>query len=82
MPECEQLKDCPYFQNAIFDEIDGMREVRQQKYCRGDNSMCARYMIFKALGKEYVPKNLLPSQVEEAKKIIEQNKQSITNNDK
>ena len=82
MPDCECLKDCLYFKSAIFDEIDGMREIRQQKYCKGDNSTCARYMIFKALGKEYVPKNLLPSQVEKAKEIIEQNKQSKVKHDK
>ena len=33
------------------------------KYCKGDNSGCARYMVFKALGREEVPLDLYPNQV-------------------
>jgi hypothetical protein len=31
-------------------------------------------MVFKALGKGKIPKDLLPFQVDEAKKLIEENK--------
>ena len=79
MPECECLKGCPYFNSAIFKEMDVMLELRQQKYCRGDNSLCARYMVFKVLGKEHVPENLLPTQVERAKEIIEEKKNNQSN---
>lgn len=72
MPDCECMGDCPYFNSDILKEMDVIRELRQQKYCRGDNSICARYMVFKALGKEHVPANLLPTQVEKAKEIINQ----------
>ena len=73
MPDCECLINCPYFKSDILKEMDVILELRQQKYCRGDNSICAQYMVFKALGREHVPKTLLPSQVEKAKEIIEQN---------
>ena len=72
MPDCECLENCPYFEGDLHKEISVIQELRVQKYCKGDNSTCARYMVFKALGKEHVPRNLLPTDVDGAKKIIEQ----------
>ena len=74
MPDCECIKGCPYFNNEILQEIDIVLELRKQKYCRGDKTICARYMVFKALGKRVVPPTLLPSQIEEAEAIIRNHK--------
>ena len=41
-----------------------------EKYCLGDNSDCARYMVFKELGKPAVPANLYPNMHERAKNIL------------
>ena len=71
MPDCELLKTCPYFKDSLMEEFDVVAEMRRQKYCRGDNSICARYMVFKALGRENVPKDLIPSQAQEAKELID-----------
>jgi len=73
MPECECLKGCPYFNAPIMKEFDAMAQLRKQRYCLGSNSDCARYQVFKALGKIMVPADLLPSQVERAKEIINGN---------
>jgi hypothetical protein len=70
MPDCECLKDCPYFKTDILKEVEAMAEMRRQKYCKGDYSVCARYMVFKALGKVNVPLDLLPSEVQRAEKLI------------
>ncbi len=70
MPDCECLEGCPYFESDVMKEIDTMAKMRQEQYCKGDNSKCARYMVFKALGKENVPRDLLPFQVEKAKEIV------------
>lgn len=70
MPDCECLKDCPYFENEVMKEIDVMAKIRQEQYCRGDYSQCARYIVFKALGKANVPRNLLPFQADKAKALI------------
>jgi hypothetical protein len=51
--------------------VDRMAELRQEKYCKGDNSLCARYIVFKALGKEHVPADLLPFQTDKAKELID-----------
>jgi hypothetical protein len=45
-------------------------KLRPEKYCFEDNTRCARYMVFKALGREHVPPTLLPSQVDKAEEII------------
>ena len=74
MSDCECLEHCPYFENDIHKEISVIQELRTQKYCKGDYSICVRYMVFKALGKEHVPRNLLPADVDRANEIIEQAK--------
>ena len=71
MPNCECLSDCPYFQTNMLREVEAIAEMRRRKYCRGDYTMCARYMVFKALGRENVPQDLLPSEVQRAKELIE-----------
>lgn len=71
MPDCECLKTCPYFNDTLMQEFDAVAEMRKQKYCRGDNSLCARYMVFKALGRENVPKDLTPYQTQRAKELID-----------
>jgi len=42
----------------------------KEKFCQGDNTHCARYVVLKALGKEKVPGNLFPNDENEAKKVI------------
>jgi hypothetical protein len=40
------------------------------KYCNGDSSECARYMVCTGLGRERVPGDLFPNQGEKAREII------------
>jgi len=47
-------------------------ELYKRRYCHGDNSQCARFMILKNLGKEKMPNDLFPNQLERAKLLIEQ----------
>jgi hypothetical protein len=42
----------------------------KRKYCEGDSAECARFMIFKALGKGMVPPDLFPNQVDRARQVI------------
>jgi hypothetical protein len=51
-------------------EVPVTAERLKKKYCLGDYSACARYMIFKKLGREHVPENLYPHQVEKAEEIL------------
>lgn len=65
---------CPYFDSEIMKEIGTMAKMRQDEYCKSDYSKCARYMVYEALGRENVPRDLLPFQVQRAKELIEKNR--------
>ena len=69
MADCELLKGCLFFNDKIHN-MPTLAEQFKEKYCRGDNSNCARYMTCKALGREKVPPDLFPNQLERAKGII------------
>jgi hypothetical protein len=70
MADCECLPGCPFFNDKMA-EKPATASIMKKKYCLGDNSGCARYMIFKGIGKEYVPSDLFPSQHERIQKIME-----------
>ena len=69
MANCECLGGCPFFNDKMPDD-EGMGAIYKKKYCQGDYSACARYVIFKKLGKAAVPVNLYPNMIDKAKEII------------
>lgn len=69
MPDCPCLPKCPFFN----DQMAGMpvaAENIKKRLCKGDNSECARFMVFSKLGKEKVPPDLFPRHVDKAQKLI------------
>lgn len=70
MAECECLGGCPFYNDRMADS-KGLSAIYKRRYCLGDNTKCARYMVFKALGKPMVPPDLYPNMAERAKAIIE-----------
>ncbi|WDP88477.1 MAG: hypothetical protein HUN04_01455 [Desulfobacter sp.] len=69
MADCELLKGCPFFNDKMKD-TEGLGAIYKKKYCLGDNQHCARYIVFKKLGRPSVPANLFPNQIDQAKEII------------
>jgi hypothetical protein len=69
MADCECLAGCLFFNDKMPDD-SGMGAIFKRKYCQGNNSDCARYMVFKKLGKSAVPNNLYPNMHDRAEKII------------
>jgi len=69
MANCECLAGCPFFNDKMPD-TEGLGAMIKKKYCQGDNSNCARYMIFKKLGKAAVPANLYPNMQDRANEIL------------
>jgi hypothetical protein len=69
MSECVCLSGCLFFNDKMGDMpvTAGMMKTR---YCLGDNSQCARFMVFAVLGREAVPATLYPQQVEKARTIL------------
>jgi len=70
MPDCICLPRCPFF-NDRMGALPEKAEEMKDKYCRGDNSRCARHMVFDKLGREKVPPDLYPIQMARAKQIID-----------
>lgn len=46
-------------------------QLMKNTYCLGDNTGCARFQVRNALGGQFVPSDLFPSQTERVPKIIE-----------
>lgn len=69
MPDCECLSACPFFNDKMAG-MPAIAGIYKRNYCKTDNSECARYLIFKALGRMKVPVDLFPNQKERAEKIL------------
>ncbi len=69
MPDCTCLPRCPFFNDRMAG-MPTMAHQLKEKFCQGDNSDCARFMVFSALGSEKVPATLFPNQTDQAKKLI------------
>jgi hypothetical protein len=70
MPECELNQTCPFFNDAIVCDLPELIKQLKHTYCLGNNTQCARYSIFRVLGRNAVPKSLMPNQHEWAKQIL------------
>ncbi len=69
MPDCENLARCPFFNDKMAN-MPSMSEMMKQKFCRGDKTLCARYLVCGALGKERVPADLFPNMTDRARQLI------------
>jgi hypothetical protein len=70
MADCECLPKCLFFNDQMAD-MPSMSNIIKQRYCRENNTQCARHMVFRILGSENVPSDLYPSQKERAEEILE-----------
>jgi len=72
MAECECLAGCPFF-NDRMKEKPATAELYKKNYCLGgENEQCARHQIKVSLGKENVPSDLYPSQVNRVQAIVDE----------
>lgn len=69
MANCELMAGCLFFNDKMKD-TQGVGALFKQKYCLGDSSDCARFMVAKNVGRTEVPENLYPNMLEKAKSII------------
>lgn len=70
MAECECLAGCGFYHDKMPIK-SGIGTIYKKNYCLGDNTNCARHMVFKKFGKGTVPTNLYPNQIDRAKLIID-----------
>lgn len=69
MDGCKLASACVFFNDQMKD-MPGASNAYKRKYCETTNSTCARFMVFKTLGKEAVPADLYPNQLIRARYII------------
>jgi len=51
-------------------DMPAVADMLKEKYCKGDSSNCARFLVFNAKGKESVPVDMYPKDIDRAKNII------------
>jgi hypothetical protein len=69
MADCKNLAGCPFF-NDKMSEKPALASMMKKRYCLGESTLCARYIVCEALGKENVPGNLFPNMQDKAQVLI------------
>ena len=69
MPDCDCLPGCPFFNDKMA-HMPNMSEMMKNRFCKGNFDSCARHTVKETLGKENVPLDLFPHQIEKAQAII------------
>ena len=69
MAVCECLEKCPFFNDKMAN-MPAMADLYKKNYCMGDSTHCARFMVFKAKGRDAVPADLFPNNVEKANALL------------
>ena len=70
---CEKLAKCPFY-NDKMDINSGLGSMYKRKYCEGDKTICARYIVATQLGAEYVTDKLYPNMDKTAEKLLAEHK--------
>jgi len=69
MVKCEYTEICAFFNEGMADR-PAIANMMKKKYYARNPSACARYMILKTVGKDRVPVDLVPNNVDMAQTII------------
>jgi hypothetical protein len=69
MANCELLGGCLFFNDKMA-TTPGTAAMYKKRYCIEDNSKCARFLIASSMGRDKVPADLFPNQIQRVKKII------------
>ena len=67
--KCDLLDGCIFF-NDKMSEFTVAADMMKKELCLGDHTACARYMVFRAKGRENVPRDLFPNQLKKARLIL------------
>jgi hypothetical protein len=69
MANCELIAGCIFFNDKMSD-YPAAADFLKNKYCQEDYSKCARYVVCKAFGRERVPRDLFPNDIDRANNLI------------
>ena len=73
MATCVKLPKCPFYQGKM-DINSGLGAMYKKKYCEGDKTTCARYIIATKLGPEFVNNNIYPNMTDLANSMLAEHK--------
>lgn len=62
MANCPLLESCIFFNDEMGDKPDLISKSFKIRFCQISNEQCARWLVYRALGKEGVPRDLYPNQ--------------------
>ena len=71
MATCVKLPKCPFYQGKM-DINSGLGAMYKKKYCEGDKTICARYIISTKLGPEFVNNNIYPNMIDVANNLLKE----------
>lgn len=66
---CPLLNECRFF-NDIIENMPSISASLKARYCLSDSKGCARFLIFEKIGKEHVPDDVFPHELEKAEKML------------
>ncbi len=69
MNDCVLIETCIFFNDRMA-QMPSMASLYKERYCKGDSGQCARYLVFDALGRENVPTDLYPNDVDRARALV------------
>lgn len=67
--DCTYLLQCPFYNNLMPDMLEFL-SLDKARYCVDDLSSCARYQVSKTVGREKLPMDLYPRQIERVAEIL------------
>jgi hypothetical protein len=69
MKDCELIEKCIFFNDKMAN-MPSTAEIFKMKYCKGEFADCARRIVCNAKGRDSVPADLFPNQIDRAREII------------
>lgn len=69
MADCPNLPTCQFFTGKM-ERLPAVSGYLKNHFCQGDNSTCARWMVYTALGEGVVPDDLFPNEPKRAYEMI------------
>jgi hypothetical protein len=71
VPECALTEGCIFFNDKMA-SMPSMANMYKQRYCHEDFEACARFRVLEVVGRENVPKDLYPNDVDKVDAAIAQ----------
>jgi hypothetical protein len=67
---CECFEKCDLFSSGVA-KLPSTSKSFQDKFCYMDHNACARYIVYKRLGKSFIPDDLFPNERGRAMQLID-----------